>query len=248
MTFPRAAAAAQRLIPSPTAGPIRGPIPAYDAGARAYDQRTAAFQAYRQRILDVLAVGPGDVVLDVGCGTGLCFGGLEDKIGPAGHIVAIDESPAMLQLATQRATTAGWSNITFIESSAEYAVVDLLADAALFCAVHDVLQSPAALRTVFGHLKPGAHVVAGGGKFTTLMGLNVQVAALHRPYIRSFDGFRRPWRLLERFLTDLTVTEFAYGTGFVAEGRVPMDEQQYVSHARPGERSERTPAVAGVAH
>jgi precorrin-6B methylase 2 len=248
MTSLRAAAAAQRPIPSPSPGPIPRPIPAYDAGARAYDRRTAAFQTYRQRILDVLAAGPGDVVLDVGCGTGLCFGGLEDKIGPSGHIVAIDESPAMLQLAKQRAAAAGWTNITFIESSAEYAVVELLGDAALFCAVHDVLQSPTALRTVFGHLKPGAHVVAGGGKFTTLMGLNVQVAALHRPYIRSFNGFRRPWRLLERFLTDLTVTEFAYGTGFVAQGRVPMDERQYVPHARYEERTEPTPALAGIVH
>jgi precorrin-6B methylase 2 len=240
--------AAQRPIPGSFPCPVSGRIPAYDAGARAYDRRTAAFQTYRQRILDVLGAGPGDVVLDVGCGTGLCFAGLEDKIGPSGHIVAIDESPAMLQLAKQRAAAAGWTNITFIESSAEYACIDGFADAALFCAVHDILQSPAALHTVLAHLSPGAHVVAGGGKFTTLMNLNVQVAALHKPYIRSFVGFRRPWHLLERLVTGLNVTEFAYGTGFVAEGRVPMDERQHVPQARQEEPTERTPAVAGVAH
>jgi precorrin-6B methylase 2 len=239
--------AAQRPIPGPSPGAVSGRIRAYDIGAQSYDRRTAAFQTYRQRILDVLGAGPGDVVLDVGCGTGLCFAGLEDKIGPAGHIVAIDESPAMLQLAKQRAAAAGWTNVTFIESSAEYAYIDVLADAALFCAVHDILQSPPALHTVLAHLKPGAHVVAGGGKFTTLMGLNVQVTALHQPYIRSFAGFRRPWHLLERLVTDFNVTEFAYGTGFVAEGRVPMDERQPVPQARHEEPTERTPAVAGVA-
>jgi SAM-dependent methyltransferase len=215
------------------------PIPAYDAGASTYDRRTAAFQTYRQRILDALAAGPGDVVLDVGCGTGLCFAGLQDKIGPSGHIVAIDESPAMLAIAKRRATAGGWSNISFVESPAEYACCDVLADAALLCAVHDILQSPTALRNVFAHLRPGAHVVAGGGKFTTLMGLNIQVAALHRPYVRSFEGFRKPWALLETFVEDLTVVEFAYGTGFVAEGHVTVDDDArrvpQPRHVAPGE-------------
>ena len=36
------------------------------------------------------------------------------------------------------------------------------ADAALFCAVHDILQSPDALRNVLSRLRPGARVAAGG--------------------------------------------------------------------------------------
>jgi hypothetical protein len=39
------------------------------------------------------------------------------------------------------------------------------AEAALFCAVHDVLQSPAALAHVFEHLRSRAAVAATGGKW-----------------------------------------------------------------------------------
>jgi hypothetical protein len=51
-----------------------------------------------------------------------------------------------------------------------------------------------------------------------------QVMALHRPYIRSCDGFERPWSQLEQFAEGLTVAEFAYGTGHVAVSRVPSDK------------------------
>ena len=42
---------------------------------------------------------------------------------------------------------------------------DAVADAALFCAVHDVMQCPTALSNVFDHLRPGAPVAAVGGKW-----------------------------------------------------------------------------------
>lgn len=200
------------------------PMSAYDdVGAAAYDRRTAAFQGYRERILDALVVKPGDTVLDVGCGTGLCFAELQAKLGPSGRIVGIDESPAMLALARERAEAAGWENIMLIESRVEDADIPVTADAALFCAVHDIQKSLPALARVFAHLAPGAQVVAGGGKFTSMMGLNIQVAALHQPYVRSFTGFRRPWACLEGFAEELDVTQFAYGTGYIAVGRAPAN-------------------------
>lgn len=206
------------------------PMAAYDTGARAYDWRTAAFQGHRRRIVAALELGPGTTVLDVGCGTGLCLPELLDKVGFAGHIVGIDQSPAMLSLARERAAAEGWGNLTFVESPARLADIPVTADAALFCAVHDILQSPAALRNVFTHLRPGGWVVAGGGKFTSSWpGLNLHVMALHRPYIRSFDGFGRPWNHLEEFVEGLTVTEFAHGTGYVAAGRVPSAKPERAS-------------------
>ena len=195
---------------------------AYEVEARAYDWRTAAFQGHRRRIVAALESGPGTTVIDVGCGTGLCLPDLVNKVGFAGHVVGIDQSPTMLSLARERAAAKGWSNLTFLESPARSAEIPVMADAALFCAVHDILQSPAALGNVFSHLRPGGWVVAGGGKFTSSWpGLNMHVMALHRPFVRSFDGFGRPWNHLEEFVEGLTVTEFAYGTGYVAVGRVP---------------------------
>ena len=58
----------------------------------------------------------------------------------------------------------------------------------------------------------------------------MHVMGVHRPYIRSFDGFGRPWKNhLEEFVEGLTVTQFAYGTGYVAVGRVPSAKPERAS-------------------
>jgi len=194
---------------------------AYGAEADSYDARTQVFQGYRDRIVGALDTGPGDVVLDVGCGTGLCFDGLRAGVGQGGSVVGIDESVEMVRLARTRAAGRGWANVSVLHSAAGVAELPVVADKALFCAVHDILQSFDALRNIFEHVRPGAQVVAGGGKFTSswLVALNLQVRALHRPYVRSFRGFSRPWAVLAPFLDGLQVTEFALGTGFCVVGR-----------------------------
>jgi ubiquinone/menaquinone biosynthesis C-methylase UbiE len=44
----------------------------------------------------MLAPASGSVVLDMGCGTGLNFVGLEEAIGPRGRLIGIDLSSDML--------------------------------------------------------------------------------------------------------------------------------------------------------
>ena len=83
---------------------------------------------------------------------------LLDKVGPQGSVVGIEESPDMVAVARERIEQEGWDNVTVVQSSAEDAHVASTADAALFCAVHDILQSPDALRNVLSKLRPGARV------------------------------------------------------------------------------------------
>jgi SAM-dependent methyltransferase len=198
-----------------------GLLPAYAEHATCYEQRTRSYQDWRRQVVDLLPLRGGDVVLDVGCGTGLCFPLLQARVGAGGTIVGIDESPQMLAVAHRQAQDHAWHNVTLLASSVEQAPIPVTADAAVFCAVHDILQSPAALHTVFSHLRPGAWVAAGGGKWAPWwMGpLNLFVLATHQPYVRDFRGFDRPWRLLEGFLEGLRVTEVAFGSGYLALGR-----------------------------
>jgi demethylmenaquinone methyltransferase/2-methoxy-6-polyprenyl-1,4-benzoquinol methylase len=163
------------------------------------------------------------VVLDVGCGTGLCCGLLRDKVGPRGGVVGIEESPEMAAVAREHIVCEGWENVTILQTPAEDAEIGLTADAALFCAVHDILQSPDALRNVVTTLRPGAWVAAGGGKWAApmMVALNSMVSALHAPYVRSFSGFDRPWQHLEQFVEDVQVREMAFGGGYVMTGRTP---------------------------
>jgi len=196
---------------------------AYTTDARLYDQRTRAFQGFRTAIVEALPLDKGDVVLDVGCGTGLCFSPLLDRIGLDGYLIGIDASPDMVALARDRVDEEGWRNVSILQAPISVAKIPATADAALFCAVHDIMRSPQALDNVLGSLRPGAQVTAGGGKWAAswMMALNMQVQTLHAPYVRSFEGFQRPWSHLEQRLEDVSVQELAYGTGYVATGRVP---------------------------
>ena len=97
--------------------------PAYREHARSYDRKTGALQGYRQAVVEALPVRRGQVVLDVGCGTGLCHGSLLDKVGPEGSVVGIEESPEMVAVARERIEAEGWDNVTVVQSSAEDAHV-----------------------------------------------------------------------------------------------------------------------------
>jgi SAM-dependent methyltransferase len=212
--------------------PARGGArqPAYRERARSYDRRTNALQGYREAVIEALPVRRGQVVLDVGCGTGLCHGSLQDKVGPQGSVVGIEESPEMVAVARERIEQEGWRNVTVVQSSAEDAQIAATADAALFCAVHDILQSQDALRNVLSKLRPGAGVAAGGGKWAApwMVAVNLPVTMLHAPYVRSFEGFQRPWHHLEQLLEDVHVRQLALGTGYILTGQAPPRTQSAV--------------------
>jgi hypothetical protein len=113
----------------------------------------------------------------------------------------------------------------------------------LFCAVHDILQSPGALSNVLARLRPGAWVAAGGGKWAApaLMGMNLLISMLHAPYVGSFSGFSRPWRHLEQLVEDVQVREMGFGSGYIMTGRVPGPARP-VTVTRTQGRQVRRPA------
>jgi trans-aconitate methyltransferase len=197
--------------------------PAYGKHAGSYDWDTCVFHPYRRAVVEALPLCRGQVVLDVGCGTGLCCGMLREKVGPRGRVVGLEESPEMAAVAREHIACEGWRNVTVVQSSAEDAQIPLTADAALFCAVHDILQSPDALRNVMNNLCPGAWVAAGGGKWapSMMVAVNWLVSMLHAPYVRSFSGFDRPWRHLEQLIEDIRVRELAFGSGYIMTGHTP---------------------------
>jgi protein-L-isoaspartate O-methyltransferase len=110
------------------AAPAPGRQSAYGEHARSYGRDTAAFQPYRRAVVEALPLRRGQVVLDVGCGTGLCCGLLRDKVGPRGGVVGIEESPEMVALAREHIACEGWGNVTVVHAPAEDAHIGLTAD------------------------------------------------------------------------------------------------------------------------
>ncbi len=63
--------------------------------------------ANRDAYLDLLAVRPGDRVLEVGCGSGVVLREIARRVGPEGRAVGLDASPALLAVAHELAEREG---------------------------------------------------------------------------------------------------------------------------------------------
>lgn len=193
----------------------------YRGLATDYDVRCRGIERIRRQAVSALGLRPGDWVLDVACGTGLSLPLLSQAVSPTGRVFAIEHSPEMLALARDRTRAQGSTNIVFLEASAEHAPLPAIADAALFCYTHDVLQSPAALDNVFSTLKPGARVASAGLKLAPwcLAPVNLWALLRSRQFVTTYRGLDAPWRLLASHCRQLTVAaSFHLGTGYLAIG------------------------------
>ena len=66
-----------------------------------------------------LALESGDTVVEIECGTGLSFKYLLQSIGDTGHIVGVDLTDAMLEIAKSRIERSGWESVQLVLSDAE---------------------------------------------------------------------------------------------------------------------------------
>ena len=85
----------------------------YRAGASLYDWISIepVYRAGRVIGIDHLDLVPGDIVVDIGCGTGLNFALIRDRIGPKGLLLGIDASSHMLRQARRRTRAERWGNV-----------------------------------------------------------------------------------------------------------------------------------------
>jgi SAM-dependent methyltransferase len=197
----------------------------YGAMASSYEQRTASGDLWRRDLVTRLAPLRGETILDVGCGTGRNFTQIQQRIGPEGRIIGLEQCPEMLAQARARVLRHGWTNVELVCAGAEEAAIAQAADAALLCAVHDVMRSPAALANVLWHLRDGGRVIAGGPKWTGwrqpgAISLNLSTWRLNRECVTTFEGFQSPWSRLADLVPDLRVEEVYLGAGYVACGHV----------------------------
>jgi len=192
----------------------------YRRRAPIYDLELALFEPARRAAIERLALRAGDMVLDVGCGTGLSMPLLHEGVGARGRVVGIEQCPEMMALARQRVLREGWRNVMLIESATEGAEIPRPADAALFHFTHDILREPLALQNVAASLRPGATVVACGLQWAApwALPLNLFVlgAALHS--VTSLQGLDRPWSVLAQHLDDLRVDSMMGGCIYLVSG------------------------------
>ena len=203
----------------------RAALAQYRRRAPYYDRELAIFEPCRRAAIARLELQRGDVVLDMGCGTGLSLALLEQGVGAGGRIVGVEQSPEMIDRARGCVRQQGWRNVTLIEAPAECAEIAGTADAALFHFTHDILRDELALANVACSLRPGAHVVACGlqwaGPWAWPLNLFVLSAALHS--VSSLDGLDRPWGRLAGYIDNLRVDTMMAGGVYIASGAMRRD-------------------------
>jgi len=188
------------------ATPLRAPnrfaaLEQYRRRAQFYDLQLALAEPIRRRAIERLGLQGGETVLDVGCGTGLSFELLEQRVGREGKIIGIEQSSDMIDQARARADRNRFENVTLITSPVEDAEIPIVADAALFHFTHDILRTPAAVANVIQHLKPGARVVASGLKWARAWELPTNLMVLQAALfsVTSLEGLAEPWSNLARW-------------------------------------------------
>lgn len=195
----------------------------YRARAHVYDSELAPFEPLRLEAIERLHLRPGETVLDVGCGTGLSFAPLLERLGPGGRVVGIEQCPEMMDKARERVSAAAWDQVSLFTAPAEDARWPGQADAALFHFTHDILRRPAALDNVLSHLKPGARVVATGLQWAAPwawpVNLFVMGAALYS--VSSLNGLAQPWSELAARLQGFETRPTWMGSIFMASGIWP---------------------------
>ena len=201
----------------------------YDELAPSYDYATRRIDGVRARAIEALELKPGDVVLDAGCGTGFCFEMIQNAIGPAGHLIGIEPSPAMMAKARGRAEQAGWRNVTLLNSSGEIAKLPDVPSAVLFSYTHDLIRSRPGLDNLFRQCARGTRVVAAGTQLFPRWFLpgNWYLYWSHRHYITNFDSFDAPWEILAGYLDDFTVARQFPGERYLATGKLSRNRLEY---------------------
>jgi ubiquinone/menaquinone biosynthesis C-methylase UbiE len=174
----------------------------YDLVAR----RTPGVRQLRRAAVDALDPDRGDVVVEVGCGTGANLPYLRERVGSAGVVVGIDVASGPLSIAHDRIERAGWENVHVVRGDAARPPV-AEADAVLATFLSGMLVDPA------GAVGTWADLVGAGGRLALVdLGrttrplarpLNVPFRAIVRLSAPPGSGDRRdasPTRVLDRRL------------------------------------------------
>ncbi|KAH6622082.1 S-adenosyl-L-methionine-dependent methyltransferase [Boeremia exigua] len=196
-----------------------------------YESRAAQYDGtwhddFTSRFVKQVDIQPGQQVLDLACGTGLLTFLEGDAVGPSGHVIGIDVTPSMLDIARfkQRKSGDQYPNVTFLEGD----VLHLHEVLALNNKVFDVITVASALvlfpdpKAAIEHwsqfLKPGGIIALDATHPRNLVaGMVLERVArrleLPLPYNRSWSK------------SDSTLRDMLESAGLEVEKVVLMDNQ-----------------------
>jgi ubiquinone/menaquinone biosynthesis C-methylase UbiE len=134
---------------------------------RGWDRASTCYERFWQRqlqpaqdrLLESLALAPGEAVVDVACGSGALTLSIASAVGQDGRVLATDLSPKMTAATEARASAAGARNVATACRDAEALDFDAAFDVAV-CSLGlmYVPDPPAAIVGMHRALRPGGRI------------------------------------------------------------------------------------------
>jgi SAM-dependent methyltransferase len=118
--------------------------------------RTPEMVAQRRATREMLALRPGEAVLDVGVGPGFLAAEMAEEVGPRGRVCGVDVSDAMLALAARRDAPVELARGDALSLPFADATFDALVSTQVYEYVADM---PAALAEARRVLRPGGRLL-----------------------------------------------------------------------------------------
>jgi ubiquinone/menaquinone biosynthesis C-methylase UbiE len=196
----------------------------YDLTANLYYLIGFREQAYRKKATAALSLRADDTVIEIGCGTGLNFPLLYEAVGPEGKIIGVDLTDAMLDRARQRVSERGWKNVELVQSDAGAYEFPPGIDGVI--STFALTLSPdfdEVIKNGCNALNPGKRWVILDFKLpeSRLAGkLTPLLLFITKPFgVRLDLADRHPWESLQKYMTNVSVSETFMGFVYIAHGK-----------------------------
>jgi trans-aconitate 2-methyltransferase len=162
-----------------------------DWNASRYEQLSTPQQAWGNEVLDRLVLRGDEVVLDLGCGAGQVTERLVALV-PAGRVVGVDASVAMLDAARARLGSQVELVLADLRTFTYPQQADVVFSTA---ALHWVPDHPALWRRVHAMLRPGGRleVQCGGAGNIAAVVAALQDIAGQQPFASFLAPYHPPW-------------------------------------------------------
>lgn len=219
----------------------RRPAPRdWDAGT--YDRVSGPMARWGADVLGRLDLEGGETVLDAGCGSGRVTEQLAERL-PAGRVIALDGSPAMLDAARGRLDRFG-DRVVYLQA-------DLGAPLPLAAGSVDAVLSTATFHWVrdhdalFGSL---AGVLRPGGRLVAQCGGRGNIAAVRQAIAQTGEAWPGPWTFAgpDETVRRLEAAGFSGVDAWLQDEPTPLEPgeplREYLRTVVLGSHLERLPA------